>query len=203
MEPFRVFLALLVNLALVLASAALVIYARLKHPQTAITPAMHRFPRRSVLSIAALDALQLAVMVRCLITDKCKVITDKCKAINQSTTHAIDPPTPQPKQVVAGASTPPVLTVLFMQATLPFSLLLSALLAKSGATSFPRYLCIHVYMYIWGYARRIRQTKYPVAPPLPLLNTPTHVSLTPPKPKRKIKQTTGVSTCPAIGGVAA
>jgi hypothetical protein len=66
MEPFRVFLALLVNLALVLASAALVLYARLSHPhhQQAITPAMHRFPRRSVLSIAALDALQLAVMVR-------------------------------------------------------------------------------------------------------------------------------------------
>lgn len=64
MEPFRVFLALLVNLALVLASAALVLYARLKHPRDAITPAMHRFPRRSVLLIAALDALQLAVMVR-------------------------------------------------------------------------------------------------------------------------------------------
>jgi hypothetical protein len=40
--------------------------------------------------------------------------------------------------VVAGASTPPVLTVLFMQATLPFSLLLSWLLARGGATSFPR-----------------------------------------------------------------
>ncbi len=66
MEPFRVFLALLVNLALVLASAALVLYARIKHSPhaVAVTPAMHRFPRRSVLSIAALDALQLAVMVR-------------------------------------------------------------------------------------------------------------------------------------------
>lgn len=69
MEPFRVFLALLVNLALVLASAALVLHARLwakPHPSQpqAITPAMHRFPRRSVLLIAALDAMQLAVMVR-------------------------------------------------------------------------------------------------------------------------------------------
>jgi hypothetical protein len=65
MEPFRVFLALLVNLALVLASAFLVLYTRFKE-HGAVTPAMHRFPRRSVLSIAALDALQLAVMVRFL-----------------------------------------------------------------------------------------------------------------------------------------
>ena len=88
MEPFRVFLAVLVNFFLVLGSGVVVVYKMLCTNE--ITTGMNRFPRQFILLIALLDTLQLVVMV------------------------------------VSGASTPPVLTVLFMQATLPFMMILSS-----------------------------------------------------------------------------
>lgn len=87
MEPFRVFLAILVVLFFVLGSGLVVTYKKVCTND--ITPAMDRFPRHSILLIALLDTLQLVVMV------------------------------------VSGASTPPVLSVLFMQATLPFIMIFS------------------------------------------------------------------------------
>lgn len=98
MEPFRVFLALFVNLSLVLVSGVVVLYKKMKQPSE-ITPSMHRFPRWSIFLIALLDTLSLVVMV------------------------------------VAGASTPPVLTVLFMQATIPFIILLSSCPPPSFSSS--------------------------------------------------------------------
>lgn len=61
MEPFRVFLAIVLVAGLALCSWVVVVYKRVFTRE--ITRAMDRFPRRDILTIALLDSIHLYTMV--------------------------------------------------------------------------------------------------------------------------------------------
>jgi hypothetical protein len=90
MEPFRVFLAIILVVFLAVWSWVMVLYKRICTQE--ITPEMARFPRRDIMTVALLDSVRLYIVI------------------------------------IAGAPTPPVLTVLLQQGQIPAMMLMSKLM---------------------------------------------------------------------------